>query len=144
MESQLDKIFATEEISKEIIAIGFNEVCIAKHAGFKQFGEGDDKMQNKFVYNSDLCGPWTELQQKQNMPFFTICPAPTWQQITDFFRNNHDIDIDVIRIRRDGKFEFEYSVMVGGKVSDTGRMASNFDALEKAVLLAINCVECKK
>ena len=140
----LNKIFATEEISKAVIALGFNEPCIGKHAGFKQFGESDDKMQNKFVYNTDKDGVWTELQQKQNAPFFTICPAPAWQQVTEWFRNTHDVDIDVFRIRRDGKIEFEYSVMVGGKINDTGRMDSYLEALEKSVLLAINCVECRK
>lgn len=140
----LDRIFATEEISKAVIALGFNEQCIGKHAGFKQFGEGDDKMQNKFVYNTDKDGVWTELQQKHNAPFFTICPAPVWQQVTEWFRSTHDIDIDVFRIRREVKIEFEYSVMIGGKISDTGRMDSYLEALEKAVLLAINIVECRK
>jgi len=129
--------FATEEISKDIISIGFTDVCVAKHAGFKQFGEGDDKMQNKFIYNSDLCGPWTELQQKQNMPFFTICPAPTWQQITNWFRDVHDIDIDVTHIRHDPEFKFLYSIMIGGKLVDSGRTITNPEAFEKAVKSAI-------
>jgi len=143
MKNPLDKIFATEEIAKAVIALGFNEPCIGKHAGFKQFGEGHDKLQNKFVYNTDKDGPWTDLQQKYDMPFFTIYPAPVWQQITEWFRDTHDIDIDVFRIKREGKIEFEYSVMVSGKVNDTGRMGSYLEALEKATLLAINIVQCK-
>ena len=130
MNNPLDKIFATEEIAKAVIALGFNEPCIGKHAGFKQFGESDDKMQNKFVYNTDKDGIWTELQQKHNMPFFTICPAPVWQQITDWCRDVHDIDVDVVQIRRNSEFKFQYSVMIGGKLSSSERTVTHLEALE--------------
>lgn len=140
MISPIEKIFATEEIAKAVIALGFNETCIGKHAGFKHFNEDDEAMRNKFVHNTDVHGVWTELQQKERTPFFTICPAPTWDQLIDWFRETHDIDVDVIRIRK-GEFNFEYSVMASGKLVDSGRTATRPESLEKAMLLAIDVIK---
>lgn len=137
MKNKLSKIFATEEIAKEIIGLGFDEFCLAKHAGFKLFGESPDKLQHKFVHNTDKDGPWTDLQQKYDMPFFAICPAPVWQQVTDWFRDVHDIDIDITKIRHDAEFNFLFSVLVAGKLMDSGRTVTHTEALEKSILSAI-------
>ena len=136
----IEKIFATEEIAKAVITLGFNDQCIGKHAGFKHFNEDDSEMRNKFVHNTDVHGVWTEIQQQERIPFFTICPAPTWDQLIDWFRETHDIDIDVIRIRKGG-LNFEYTVMAGGKLVASDRIATRLDALEKAMLLAIETLK---
>lgn len=142
MRKPIEKIFATEEISRNVVSLGFNEKCIGIHAGFRQFGEGEDKLRGKFVYNSDVHGPWQELQQKENIPFFPIkfngknLVAPTWDQLIDWFREAYDIDIDVIRIRK-GEFNFEYTVMRNGRLVSSDRVSERRDAIEKAMLIAI-------
>ncbi len=136
IKDKLSQLFSTEEISKAIIAMGFKYTCFASHCGFKQFGEEDDKMQHKQIYFPGL-EMWNELQQEYNMPFFNICQALTWQQITDWLRDEHDIDIDVTKIRHDPEFQFLFSVMIGGKVVDSSRTVGHFEAMEKAVKCAI-------
>jgi hypothetical protein len=137
----LTKIFATEEISKAIIALGFNDTCLADHAGFKNFGESDDKMKYKQVVPKNET-TWAQLQRKYNMAFFDICPAPVWQQVTDFLRDTYDIDIDITQIRHDSEFRFLFSVMIAGKLVHSGRTVTYNEALEKSVLSAIDlCVK---
>lgn len=139
MRKPIEKIFATEEIAKAVIALGFNEQCIGKHAGFKQFGEGDDKLRNKFIHTS-IHQHWSFIERDENTPLFPICDAPTWDQLVDWFREVHDIDIDVIRIRKSG-LNFEYTVMAGGKLVASDRIATRLEALEKAMLLAIETLK---
>lgn len=134
---KLSKLFATEEISKAVLDMGIKDLCLAYHCGFKHFGEGDDKLQHK-----QLCFPGLEvasdLQQKYNLPYFTICQAFTWQQISDWFRDEHDMDIDVVKIRQDPEFKFSFSVMSAGILVDSSRTVEYYDAWEKAVKCAIN------
>jgi hypothetical protein len=135
----IEKIFATEEIAKAVIALGFNEQCIGDHVGFKQFGEDDSKLRNKFIHTG-IHESRPSIERKENMPLFPICPAPTWDQLIDWFREAHDIDIDVIRIRKSG-LNFEYTVMAGGKLVASDRIATRLEALEKAMLLAIETLK---
>lgn len=143
MRKPIEKIFATEEISRNVVSLGFKDKCIGIHAGFRHFGEGDDKLRDKFVYNTDVHGNWQDLQQKMNTPFFPIkfngknLVAPTWHQLLDWFSETYDIDIDVIRIRK-GEFNFEYTVMKNGRLIASDRVSERLDALEKAILIAIS------
>ncbi len=136
IKEKLSQLFATEQISKHVLSMGFNETCLASFWGFKHFGEGDDKLQHKQLLFPGFETP-NDLQQKYNLPGFPICVAPSWQQITDWFRNEHDIDIDVIQIRQDPEFKFQYSVLYAGKLVDSSRTIEHFDAMDKAVMRAI-------
>jgi len=133
---KLSKLFSTEEISKAVLDMGIKDLCLSYHCGFKQFGEEDDKLRHK-----QLCFPGLEvssdLQQEYNLPYFTICQAFTWQQILDWFRDEHDMDIDVVKIRNDPEYKFSFSVMSGGKLVDSSRTVEWFEAMEKAVKCAI-------
>src|ERR1700741_4133474 len=114
MKEKLTELFATEEISKAILELGFKEVCLGTHCGFKMYGQGDELLQHKQVYMPGI-DDLQQLQQTYNMPSFPICPAPMWSQIKIWFMDKYDIDIVVTKVRHDPEFKFEFSVMSGGK-----------------------------
>lgn len=134
---KLSKLFATEELSKDVLAMGIKQQTLAAYCGFKQYGEGDDKLQHKQLFFPGF-DKTLELQQEYNTPLFMICPALTWQQISDWFRDEHDMDIDVVKIRQDPEFKFSFSVMSAGILVDSSRTVEHYDAWEKAVKCAID------
>ena len=134
---KLSKLFATEELSKAVLAMGIKQQCLASYCGFKQYGEDDDQLKHKQLFFPGL-DKVNDLQQKYNTPLFTICPALTWQQISDWFRDEHDMDIDVVKIRQDPEFKFSFSVMSAGILVDSSRTVEHYDAWEKAVKCAID------
>lgn len=135
--SKLSKLFATEELSKAVLSMGIKQQCLASYCGFKQYGESYEHLQHKQLFFPGF-DEIIDLQQEYNAPLFTICPALTWQQISDWFRDEHDMDIDVVKIRQDPEFKFSFSVMSAGILVDSSRTVDHYDAWEKAVKCAID------
>ena len=131
-----EELFSSETIAQAIIALGFNEECFGYHCGFKLFGEGPEMLRHKQVFIKGV-HVVNDLQQRYDLPLFKICAAPIWQQISDFLEANYDIDIDVVKVRHDPDFKFEFSVMCAGKLVGSNRVSSRYIAMDNAVTLAI-------
>lgn len=123
----MNKEFCSNEISLKLKELGFNEECFGYYLGNSLF------ITNDIVYNST------------NIP---VIKAPIYQQIVDFFREKHNIIIevwyDITQIDVDG-FTWLYEIYVNNtEFEHDGSYFDNFyECREQSILKAIELISLK-
>ena len=79
----LESQFVPYKYSKELADVGFNEFCLAKY---------NDKEEIEIVSRMAM-----------NIESFPIC-APLWQQIFEWFLENHKIEVQIYKYKEDSYF----------------------------------------
>lgn len=129
----MEKQFATQEISLALEEIGFDGECLG------YYGRVD-----KGFY--DARGIVTKSQ--------TPCTiAPLWQQVIDWLREKHNIEIWVNNYYRNEKrYIPQYQIFINGQqqyfqfssASSVELYSTYFEARERAILKAIEIIKNKK
>ena len=82
--------FVTYEIALKLKELGFDEKCVASYYTYdiKNFSKGKYDYRGKFEFDYS-----TEDQYIVNSNETYYVSAPLWQQVIDWFREKHKIDI---------------------------------------------------
>lgn len=130
----MKKHFATYEISLKLRVIGFDEPC---------FGYYDDKKKFEFIIDSG-----NDPVLKNQLTGSSIV-APLWQQVIDWLREKHKMEINIDNYYRNTVgYKPEYQIFINGKQqsfeyssSSSVELHSKYeDAREAGVLKAIQLI----
>ena len=108
----MSKEFVPYELAIKLKQLGFDEPCFATYDEDKEF-EIQDFEQNYDTFPSH------------------IIAAPLYQQAFRFFRENHDLYINVTRYNDEGEDKFLYYI-------DSGDVEEEFNTYEEAELACLN------
>lgn len=128
--------FVTYEIASKLKELGFDDECFGYYC-------------NKTSHHLYLECNYKEVTDKINNPYTDIIKAPLWQQAIDFFREKHNIIIEVwfdytqININ---EFLWIYEIYVNNNQHDhDGSWYDNFnECREFAILKAIELLNNDK
>ena len=132
--------FVTYEIASELKELGFDEPCLTSYSNLKQLMsiyaiselilDGEDLMEDtperKYCHPSIL---------RDN-----FIAAPLWQQVIDWFRLKHKIEIEVTRDINGFRYMVFNSGELNSCISDFG-IKSFEEAREQAILEAIKLIK---
>ena len=125
--------FVTYEIALKLKELGFDEKCVASYYTYdiKNFSKGKYDYRGKFEFDYS-----TEDQYIVNSNETYYVSAPLWGQVTDWLREEHNINLYLPKSVYGG-----YVYVVDSKYSDT-IYNDYYDAREQAILKGIEL--CKK
>jgi len=114
----MEKQFVTFDIAKKLKELGFNEKCFAWNNGIM------------FIYH-----------EYKNEDLGThACTRPLWQQVIDWFREEHNYNITYNILGKDG-----YYIFKGGEFQAKFKVLSKrciyYEAREQAILKAIELIK---
>lgn len=125
----MENLFVSYEIALELKDKGFNKPC---------FG----------VWNSRECSLYIDLRydtDQKNMP--DGCKAPLYQQVTDWLRENHNIEIQISNVdNKIDKWEYQLNNLILSDESNLNYDSSYddlyystyYEALEEAIIEVLN------
>lgn len=97
----MENIFVPYELSKQLMKYGFAEKCVAFYGReFPELSFDNIKVKDLSIYGGDFS-----------------CSAPTWMQLIEWFREKHDIIIQINAdcSQLDFKYGFDYWIWWRGK-----------------------------
>ena len=118
--------FVSYSIALKLKELGFNEHCFGMYCQ-----HGDLQNINLFTSNDP-----DNISKRSS--FKLICIAPLWQQVIDWFREEHNINLYLPKSVYGG-----YVYVVDSKYSDT-IYKDYYDAREQAILKAIELCQKEK
>ena len=95
----MKKQFVTYEIALKLKELGFNEPC------FSAYTESGNLMDIGDYSNDDKIG---ELEGHSH---YISCTAPLYQQVTDWFREKHNIHIEIELTDNTMQFYYQYCIV---------------------------------
>ena len=87
----MKKLFVPYEIALKLKELGFNEECFGE---YRQF-DGDTPYLQLYQ-DIDSCST-----DDADYCYTTECLAPLYQQVIDWFREKHDFNIEILRLKED-------------------------------------------
>lgn len=132
----MEKLFVSYEIALKVKELGFIEPCFGE---YRQW---------------DGCNPYLHIEGFNNSKgrFTVECSAPLYQQVIDWFREKHNILITVIPDKENNKTCFHYIIdrdsdyphqlfrEIGRTYGEISKLATYYEALDKAILEAIKLI----
>lgn len=105
--------FCSYEIALKLKELGFDEKCMASYYTYdiKNFSKGKYDYRGKFEFDYS-----TEDQYIVNSNETYYVSAPLWQQVIDWFRDEHDIVIEIARQKYFDTYANSYAYEVVCKV----------------------------
>ena len=128
--------FVTYEIALKLKELGFNESCFGYY-------EVSDKLKGgfkiRFIEHED--------SNPSKQPLNEGCLAPLWQQAIDWFREKHNLSIDIYSVSGFSTLKYSWNILTKNNVFQTntfkiGRDNNLHKIREQAILKAIEL--CKK
>ena len=130
MEEELEKEFLSYDISLKLKELGFDKICLAVHYKGKLHLVKNFNINNVDLYVANEFGGIL---------------APLWQQVINWFREEHNYNITYNILEKDG---CGYYVFKGGEFQSKFKVLSKrfdyYEAHEKAILKAIELIKDKK
>ena len=96
--------FVTYEIALALKELGFSTPC------FSAYTENGNLMDIGNYFNDDIIG------ELEGHSYYISCLAPLWQQVIDWFRDEHDIVIEIARQKYFDTYANSYAYEVVCKV----------------------------
>jgi hypothetical protein len=107
----MEKLFVPYEIAFKLKQLGFNENCFAKYNSKKEI-DYFERPQAFYCVNSK--SSWFSPIFSSKETVSKVCTAPTHQQVIDWFRDKHQVFIDIqTDCTSYPKFAFEINVFTG-------------------------------
>jgi len=135
--------FVTYEIALKLKELGFNERCMAEYSVYNQKQCSQNDPDFRFNTDEDL----GIIFQDSNIYPDTIS-APLWQQVIDWFREKHDVNIIIAKNSKE-IIEYvkskDYSIDISSRLfcwyfidhDPKGNTSTYSEAREQAILKAI-------
>lgn len=119
--------FVTFEIALKLKELGFDEEC------FSAYTEDGGLMDIGNYSNYDKIG------ELDGHSYYISCLSPLWQQVIDYFREEHNIIIDVAEIYK-GLCNYHFALNFEWKYFE----GTYYEAREAAILKAIELCQKEK
>ena len=100
----MEKEFVTYEIALKLKELGFDELCLGYFNEKKQFLLSHPSNDGKIIpdyYRNSRSEFWLSQIFSRKSKKINICTAPLYQQVIDWFREKHDFNIEILRLKED-------------------------------------------
>lgn len=109
---EIKSLFVTYEIAIKLKEKGFDEPCFRGYNS--AYTENNKPVLHDFVYGELQTNT---MYEKRRLADVNVCTAPLWQQVIDWLRINHNIDISITNCNnRNDEWEYRlYSMILSEK-----------------------------
>ena len=132
------------EIAKTLSEVGFSKPCCARY--YRIDANKEEKIIRMFSLERPIDYNSTVIESKILDKFYPFYSAPLWQQVIDWFREDHKLEVSIKSWKNegDGKIIYVYSVKELGKPSTFRfdvKSEDYYEIVEKAILKALELIK---
>lgn len=136
----MEKQFVTYEIASKLKELGFDEKCLADYFVFGDgiavdgyYGKTEPELFIDDIHSVE------DREEELGMFAYHLLSVPLWQQVVDWLRENHDIDIEIhASFGSGGRWWANLCYNpTRSEVLNIARFENYYEAREQAILKAI-------
>jgi hypothetical protein len=133
----MKKEFVPHELALTLKEKGFDEPCLRGYNS--AYTENNKPVLHDFVYGELQTNT---MYEKCRLADVNVCTAPLWQQVIDWLREKHSIDVMIRQITLDGTAYYKITkIETDDKIKGYSNFCkSTYEAKEKAIKQALTLI----